>query len=144
MGLNHEHLASSGKKLPTLHTQPFLLTHLNMMGKIFGHNFQINFPPGLLGASSFIPSPSCLLERHVTSLCLKIRTRLLGPSEARKRLRARQSLPQAGSGADGAQTSCLDFHRSLSGWVVCDRPIPFTISWGFGGNREGTTGQING
>jgi hypothetical protein len=49
-----------------------------MMGKIFDHNFQINFSPDLLGVSNFIPSPLCLVERHMISFSLKIRTRLLG------------------------------------------------------------------
>jgi len=50
-----------------------------MMGKMLDDNFQINFSQDLLEVSNFIPTPLCLVERHMMSLSLKIRTRLLGP-----------------------------------------------------------------
>lgn len=60
----------------TRHAWPSLLTYLKTMRGKSDHNFQINFPPGLEGASHFIPSPLGIMERHMALLSLKTRTRL--------------------------------------------------------------------
>lgn len=71
-----EHEAKKGSEGSSTDGLP-LLTHLKMMGGKCEHNFQINFPADLKGASNFIPSPLDFMERHMTLLSLTIRTRLL-------------------------------------------------------------------